>query len=167
MPAKEVEPEIDAGDFLPGAQFIDAWSIAVDGQALDARRAAVKMFARGPRWVEMLIRLRNRLVKPVGLKTPAPAATATAETIGIFPIVSETPERLVAGLNDSHLDFRVVVDVATSGPRQRVTLTTLVLTHNLLGRVYLAIIMPFHRHIARTLLPQVAIPDTDRPTPPA
>ena len=29
----------------------------------------------------------------------------------MFPVLSETPERLVAGFNDHHLDFRVVVDV--------------------------------------------------------
>ena len=70
--------------------------------------------------------------------------------------MSETPARLVAGFNDKHLDFRVVVDVVASGGGQRVTATTLVLTHNLLGRVYLAIILPFHRLIVRTLLRQVA-----------
>lgn len=74
--------------------------------------------------------------------------------VGIFPIVSETPDRLVAGFNDKHLDFRVVVDVAASGGGQHAT--TLVLTHNLLGRTYLAIIMPFHRLIVRAMLRQVA-----------
>ena len=75
--------------------------------------------------------------------------------IGIFPVLSETPERLVAGFNDHHLDFRVVVDVATSGERQQVTATTLVQTHNWLGRTYLAIILPFHRLIVRAMLRQV------------
>ena len=46
--------------------------------------------------------------------------------IGIFPVISQTPDRLVAGFNDSHLDFRVVVDVATHGAGQQVTATTLV-----------------------------------------
>jgi hypothetical protein len=50
----------------------------------------------------------------------------------------------------------VVVDVAPNGRGQRVTATTLVLTHNLLGRVYLAIILPFHRPIVRSMLRQVA-----------
>jgi hypothetical protein len=71
-------------------------------------------------------------------------------------VLSESSNRLVAGFNDKHLDFRVVVDVASSGHGQRVTATTLVLTHNLLGRVYLAIILPFHRLIVRTMLRQVA-----------
>ena len=75
----------------------------------------------------------------------------------MFPVLSEAPDRLVAGFNDKHLDFRVVVDVAASGAGQQVTATTLVLTHNWLGRSYLAIIVPFHRLIVRTLLRQVAV----------
>jgi hypothetical protein len=103
-----VEPEVDADALLAGAQFIDAYRIAVADPALDA------------------------------------------------PVVSETPTRLVAGFNDKHLDFRVVLDVASSGHGRRVTATTLVKTHNLLGRTYLAIILPFHRLVVRAMLRQVA-----------
>ncbi len=76
--------------------------------------------------------------------------------IGIFPVLNEAPDRLVAGYNDKHLDFRVIVDIATSGDSREVTATTLVLTHNLLGQVYLAVILPFHRLIVPTMLRQVA-----------
>jgi Protein of unknown function (DUF2867) len=151
-----VTPEVDSSALLAGAQFSDAYSIMVDGNALDARHAAEKMLARSPRWIEMLMALRNRLVAPFGLKTPDPRRTGAADRIGIFPIVSETPERLVAGFNDHHLDFRVVVDVAASGRGQCVTATTLVLTHNLLGRTYLAIILPFHRLVVRSMMRQIA-----------
>jgi hypothetical protein len=156
MKVHAVDPAVDTNTLLAGAQYVDAYRITVDGTALDARRAAERMMARGPRWVESLMALRNRLVAPFGLKTPLPTTAASADSIGIFPVVSETPERLVAGFNDHHLDFRVVVDVATSGHGQQVTATTLVLTHNLLGRTYLAVILPFHRLIARTMLKQVA-----------
>ena len=50
----------------------------------------------------------------------------------------------------------MVVDVVASGQGQQVTATTLVRTHNLLGRAYLAIILPFHRLVVRALLRQVA-----------
>ncbi len=63
----------------------------------------------------------------------------------------------MAGLDDKHLDFRVVIDVAGTADQQRVTATTLVLTHNLLGRAYLTIILPFHRLIVRNMLRQVAV----------
>jgi Protein of unknown function (DUF2867) len=156
MKVHEVEPDVDADALLAGAQFVDAFRITVDDNALDARRAAERMMARGPRWVETLMTVRNRVVAPFGLKTPAPTGTSTADTIGIFPVLSETPSRVVAGLDDTHLDFRVVVDVVAGPSGRRVTATTLVLTHNLLGRVYLRIILPFHRLIARTMLRQVA-----------
>jgi len=93
---------------------------------------------------------------PLGLKTSGAGEPATGGMIGIFPVVSETPERLVAGFNDNHLDFRVVVDVATVGAGQQVTATTLVRTHNWLGRTYLAVILPFHRLIVSSMLRRAA-----------
>jgi Protein of unknown function (DUF2867) len=156
MKIREVAPDADTGALLAGAQFADAYCVALDGTTIDARWAAEKMFARGPRWIEVLLRLRNTIVAPFGLKQSGTGEPAPGGMIGIFPVLSETPKRLVAGFNDRHLDFRVVVDVAPAEAGQQVTTTTLVLTHNLLGRMYLAVIMPFHRLIARVMLRQVA-----------
>ena len=156
MKVHEVDPDVDSSALLAGAQFIDAYSIVIGNAALDARRAAEKMLARGPRWIEALLALRNYLVTPFGLKTSAANEASASNIIGIFPIVSQSPDRLVAGFDDRHLDFRVVVDVAACGHGQRVTATTLVLTHHLLGRSYLAIILPFHRFVVRAMLRQVA-----------
>jgi hypothetical protein len=112
------------------------------------------------RWIEALVRLRNLLVAPFGLKTSGKTETPRRETIGLFPVLTETRDRLVAGFNDKHLDFRLVVDVAAAGPdsasSQQVTATTLVKTHNLSGRIYLAIILPFHRLIVPAMLRKIA-----------
>lgn len=156
MTVKEVTPTIDPATLLAGAQFMDAYRLDVDGRNLDARQAAMRMMARAPRWVDALLALRNILVTPLGLKTSGDAERPSRGIIGIFPVVSETPERLVAGFDDKHLDFRVVVEVATRGQQQSVTATTLVLTHNRLGRTYLSAIMPFHRRVVRAMLAQVA-----------
>jgi len=153
---REITPDIDAGALLAGAQFIDAYRLEVEGRALDARRAAERMIGHAPRWVDALLTLRNMLVAPLGLKTTGASETEPREMVGIFPVLSQTPDRLVSGFNDKHLDFRVVVDVASADAGQEVTATTLVLTHNLLGRGYLAIILPFHRLIVRSMLRQVA-----------
>jgi hypothetical protein len=155
MRVRAIEPNIDISALLAGAQFVDAFSIAVDDDALDARHAAQRMLGRSPRWIKALIALRNSLVAPFGLKTPVPRKPAAVDTIGAFPVISERPDRLVAGLDDAHLDFRLVVDVAGIGTERCVTATTLVLTHNLLGRIYLAIILPFHRLIVPSMLRQV------------
>jgi hypothetical protein len=152
MNVREVAPSVDCGAVLAGAQFADAYCIATESTQLSARRAAEKMFAPGPWWAEALLALRNMLVRPFGLKTSGEGEPASGGVIGLFPVVSETTDRLVAGFNDRHLDFRVVVDVAPSGGGQEITATTLILTHNWLGRLYLAIVLPFHRLIVRNML---------------
>src|SRR5258708_33440632 len=103
----------------------------------------------------VVLALRNLLVASLGLRTSAPDQPGARDIIGLFPVVLQTPDRLVAGFNDKHLDFRIVVDVASAGHTQRVTATTLVLTHNLLCRTYLAIIRPLHRLRVPALLRQV------------
>jgi hypothetical protein len=158
MKIHAVEPDIETGKLLAGAQFADAFRVAVDDAAIDARRAAQRMFGRSPRWIDGLMALRNRIVAPLGLKTPVWHRRATEATIGIFPVVSESSDRLVAGFDDRHLDFRVIVEVSRAGGGSRVTATTVVRTHNLLGRVYLAAVLPFHRIIVRSMLRRIAKP---------
>ena len=154
MKVREVAPQVDASKLLAGAQFVDAFSLDVDGRTLDAWSAAEKAFGRLPAWIDALLRLRNMIVTPLGLKTSGANEPARA-MIGMFPVLSETPDRVIAGFNDKHLDFRVVVDIATFPDTQQVTATTLVLTHNLLGRAYLAIIVPFHRLIVPAMMRQI------------
>jgi hypothetical protein len=155
MTVSEISPTIDRAQWLAGAQFADAFSVTIDGPAIDARTAAERMLGRSPRWVELLLKLRNVLVAPFGLKSSGAGETAKLSQIGIFPVISETRERLVAGFNDHHLDFRLVIDVAAHRTGQQVTATTLVLMHNRLGRAYLALILPFHRLVVRSMLRQV------------
>jgi uncharacterized protein DUF2867 len=156
MKVREITPSADTDTLLAGANFADAFQIEIEDHDLDARRAAERMMARQPRWAEALLSLRNFLVAPLGLRTSGAGLVPPRDMIGIFPVVSQTPDRLIAGFNDRHLDFRVVVDVTAPGDVRQVTATTLVLTHNWLGRIYLAIILPFHRLIVPALLRQVA-----------
>jgi hypothetical protein len=158
MTIDEVIPTVEPGVVLEGAQFADAFRVTVDGINVDARRAAEKMFARNPGWIDALLRLRNVLVRPFGLKASGLGEPAPGGMIGLFPVISETPERLVAGFGDRHLDFRVVVDVETFPRGRQITATTLVKTHNLLGRAYLAVVLPFHRVVVRSLLRNAFLP---------
>jgi uncharacterized protein DUF2867 len=156
MTITEISPDVDRALWLNGADFADAFRVTIGGSALDARAAAMSMLGRSPRWVETLVSLRNLLVAPLGLKSSGAKDAGPRGMIGLFPVISETPEQLVAGFNDRHLDFRVVIDVAAAGDGRQVTATTLVRTHNRLGRCYLAVIVPFHRLVVKALLRQVA-----------
>ncbi|GGI29078.1 DUF2867 domain-containing protein [Bradyrhizobium guangdongense] len=155
---REITPDVDAGTVLSGAQFIDAFRVEVGAAQLSAREACTRMVLHGPRWIDALTRLRNILVSPFGLKTSGEGAYAPGGLIGLFPVVSETPERLIAGFDDYHLDFRIVVDVAGEATLRHVTVTTLVKTNNLLGRTYLALITPFHKLVARGMMGRISEP---------
>lgn len=165
MPVQALAPEASTAPLLAGAGFADAYRLIVEGPVLDATAAANRIFSRTPRWISALLALRNRLGAPIGLKgtdetvLDAKLPPAKRRRIGFFPVVSEARDRVVMGFDDWHLDFRVVVDVAALGAdRQETIATTLVRTHNRIGRAYLTFIMPFHRVIVRTMLAQAAKP---------
>jgi len=155
---REITPNVDAGTVLAGAQFIDAFRVEIGAAAVNAREACTRMVLHGPRWIDALLRLRNILVAPFGLKRSGEGEPAPHGVIGLFPVLSETPERLVAGFDDSHLDFRIVVDVTGDATDRQVTSTTLVRTHNLLGRSYLTLIMPFHKLVVRSMMTGIIEP---------
>ena len=154
MTIQAISPPADARTFLPGAQFADAFTVTVSDPALDARGAALRLFSTSPRWVRALLLLRDAIVAPLGITTSKTARVAPVDRVGMFPVISDTPQRLVAGFDDSHLDFRVLVDVAPAAGGTRITSTTVVLTHNWIGRVYLTAITPFHRLVVRAMLNQ-------------
>jgi Protein of unknown function (DUF2867) len=149
-------PDTSTEPLLAGASFADAFSIDVDERGLDAPTAAERAFATAPPWIAWLLAIRNTLVRPFGLKGTNEAHRISRDRIGFFPCISRSADRVVMGFDDAHLDFRVVVDVASvADGLQRVTATTLVRPHNLFGRAYLATIMPFHKLIVRSMLGRV------------
>jgi hypothetical protein len=67
----------------------------------------------------------------------------------MFQVMNMADNLLVTGEDDSHLDFRIALS-RTKDNRLRVT--TVVQTKNTLGRVYMFVIKPFHKLIARTMI---------------
>jgi hypothetical protein len=142
QPAIAAAPSADAERLLPGYQFADAYKVPAIHR-VDAIEATRMAFAQGPRWVRGLMGMRNRLGLLVGLK-PAPSSG--------FPVVRQSPDQVVLGFDDKHLDFRIVVEVAGGFA----IVTTVVRWHNAWGRAYLAAVMPFHRAIAARMIEGVS-----------
>lgn len=125
--------------------FLDCYSVAAE---LPPRQAA-DIITSFPSWARFLLHIRRIVTAPFGLSNDGPDA---ADKVGIFPVESENATELIAGFDDSHLNFRVAV-ISDAG---RVHLATWVHPHNFGGRLYLAAIMPFHILIARNALKRVA-----------
>jgi hypothetical protein len=122
-----------------------------------------------PLSVSFLMKLRNTLVRPLGLRT-SPLGCPVSSLLsppcpnmfaGRFPVREqasnrqETLSQVVLGANDKHLLFRSCVSVAIHGERIDFTLGTRVSCSNLFGHIYMALIAHAHRrYIAPTLLRQ-------------
>ncbi len=130
---------------LPSADWGDAY--VTRSTASTARQALEQMMRQADGWPTQLLALRNRLGRLVGLHSANFAIGAR----GGFPVVSETPDEIVLGFNDSHLDFRIVATLLR-GPETELRVATLVDRHGLAGRAYIALIAPFHRMIVRHMM---------------
>ncbi|SFR35682.1 Protein of unknown function [Yoonia tamlensis] len=127
----------------PG-DFIDGYAVQ---SHLSPQQAAQTGFAL-PGWANALMRLRNLIMKPFGLKTESSATGDQA----IFPVHVDTMDELVIGTDDSHLNFRIAI-IRQNG---MIHMATWVHRNNLLGRVYLAVVMPFHILLTRGAMRRIA-----------
>lgn len=140
---------------LPEADWADAFEITTRRRFASMREVAQATVGSMPSWSRWLLKARNIVVRPFGLKpdgtTDAPDRNAR---IDIFPILDETTDRIVLGLDDAHLNFRIVIERYSLEAGGQIRVTTLVQRHNLFGRMYIAVITPFHKAIAAASIRQ-------------
>lgn len=143
--------------YQPG-DFLDGQAVPLPHPAPDAAGLAIATFFAVPGWVLALLRLRDHLVTPFGLKTgegegfPIPTRDEINQLTysGIFAVHSASDTEVTFGADDRHLDFRV--SVIKSEADDLVAISTWVHPHNLFGRAYLTAVYPFHRIIVRRSL---------------
>lgn len=153
MIVEAVTPNLQSEGLLAGTTYSDAYRLRTNEPNLDAITATRRVMQRMPRWTSVLLDIRNILVTPFGLKRAGHHQPPGTVHIGPFPVISQTPERVVLGFDDKHLDFRLVVDSMDG----EITGTTLIRTHNLLGRAYLAAVLPFHHLIVPAMLRRAVV----------
>lgn len=148
----EIKPELP-NPHLPDANWADAFEISTERNFSDMRSLAQHTIGSMPKWARNLLRVRNVLLAPFALKADGlNDAPADKGCVDIFPVLAETSDQIVLGLDDWHVDFRIVVDRVETGQAFRLRATTLVERHNAMGRVYIALITPFHRLIVGSVL---------------
>jgi hypothetical protein len=112
-------------------------------------------------WIKWLLILRGKIVSVFGLKGASAAQFnnveikkdyAVGEKIALFTLFSQDENEIVTGGDDKHLDFRVSVLKLSERGMNKVVLTTVVKPHNLFGKAYLFLILPFHRCGVKAIL---------------
>ena len=157
MGVQKCPPDPETIALLPNATFADAYRLVIPGPALDPFAAAQRVLGRTPKGTHWLMKWRDRIVFPLGLKTGRSNRQDEENRIGVFPVIGQAPGHVLLGLDDKHLDFRIVIETRKIDVgRSELTLTTLVRPHNLLGRAYLVLVLPFHRIIVPSMLAKAA-----------
>jgi hypothetical protein len=158
-----------------GADYWDAYEVALSGNPPSALQAYLEFTARTPKWIDLLMSVRNAAVrllalKDVGKLASVPPLSAAAglgpgDRVGIFRIRSVCDKEAVLEIVDSHLD--VVVSVYRhEGMPSRLTVSTMVFYHNWIGRLYMVPVAPMHRIVVRAILGRSRAPSGAPPCMP-
>lgn len=100
--------------------------------------------------------LRNKIVSVCGLKNLGQiddvenekhaSAYQAGDMVGIFTLLSVSDEEIILCDSDKHLDVQISV-YKEKHQSDIVTISTVVHTHNLLGKVYMLFVTPAHKMI--------------------
>lgn len=130
------------------------FEVTTEGEIQPAE-VLVSVFNRSPAWVSALMKLRNWLMKPLGIKIDAPDVAEFRRTIENFDSagLDKPANEAILAMDDKHLKFyvSVIVDILPDN-RKAVSVSTLVQFHNNLGRIFFFFIRPFHRVIVPATL---------------
>ncbi len=113
---------------------------------------------KSPRWVDVLLSIRNLMVKVFGLKTGRGKKTndsfkySVGSRVDLFMVISRNDNEIVMGETDKHLDFRVSVMRQKQYNSTHIFVTTIVRYKNIWGRLYFMPVKPFHKLIVRAMM---------------
>jgi hypothetical protein len=139
-------------DWYEGANLLDSYAVQLPPQAPDDARVLARLaLEQPPVAFRFLMSIRDAVMSAVGVKTSADmrAQADGRDRIDFFPVIANSAEEVVLGEDDRHLDFRTAMTLVHEQDRRLLVSTTSVRCHNRLGRLYLAMILPFHTAIVR------------------
>jgi hypothetical protein len=147
--------------FQDKADYWDAYEVSIPDDARTALQCYLEFVSGTPKWIDMLMSIRNAVVrlfllKPVGRladvrELRAPESLGPGDRAGIFTIRTVCDQEVVLEIRDTHLDSVVSV-YKQSGQPARLKVISMVFYHNFLGRLYMLPVAPMHRIIVRSIL---------------
>lgn len=143
IPAKNGRQMRLIDKYLPSDYCDSVCKTIKNGAALTPEHIFEKMFCHYPKPVAWLMKLRNTVVKPLGLQGGG----------GFRKLISErNEEEIILCKKDRHLDFWVGIYCSKpDNGSQETAVTTAVRFNNFLGRVYFIGIWVFHKLLVTSL----------------
>ncbi len=159
---------------LANANFFDAFQIPMAPSQRCALGIYLDVISKTPSWISFLMALRNRAAPMFGIKdlgaltdingAKKPEDYRVGDRVGIFTIHSLTADEVILVDADKHLEAKVSVCKSCLDTQNLVTVSTVVHVHNLLGRIYMFFVIPFHKRIVPSVLieSEIRIPEQQR-----
>jgi Protein of unknown function (DUF2867) len=148
-------------ELIERAYFRDSCRAPLSRGELDIVDVFFGIFAHHPLWMKLLLIVRNKVATLAGLDAPTASEIlhveikdryVVGEKIGVWPIFSLSENEVVTGRNNKHMDFRLSVLKVPDGDGTSVVVSTICTVHNLAGKLYLFLVIPFHRYGVRNLM---------------
>jgi len=139
---------------IESAFFRDAYRAPLSRPRTGVVEIFFAIFGHHPKWMKAVLVLRNWLASCFGLEVSSTAeimspqmkaSYSAGEKIGPWPIFHLSEIELIAGRNNKHLDFRLSVLKEAIGASSTAVVSTICTTHNAFGKVYLILVIPFHK----------------------
>jgi Protein of unknown function (DUF2867) len=151
---------------LADADFYDAYEAPLSDRALSPTEIFLRASRATPRWVSAAMTLRNQIVHRLGLKDVGAMKVSGGKSVdayrigdrlGIFSIFGKTENELLLGIDDRHLDVRVSLMKSEQNNQSRYVVSTVVHTHNRLGRIYMAPVGRIHPLVVRAMMRRAGV----------
>ncbi len=145
---------------VKSAWFSDSYRAEMRKTSMSVADVFEAVLGHQPRWMRTLLTIRNRIAGRAGLAVPSDEVIdrferkphyAVGDLIGPWPIFYLSDTELIAGRDNSHLDFRLSV-LKLDTPVPSIAISTICNVHNGFGKLYLFCIVPFHRVGMRMLM---------------
>jgi len=142
---------------LQGAYFYDSFSREIQYDNQTALEIFIEMVTRIPVWISFLMKMRNSIVFPFGLKNVGRLENiasskhvddySVGDRVGIFTLASQSPNEIILEDCDKHLNVQVSFLIEQNRETAIVHATTVVHVHNVFGKAYMFVVTPFHKLI--------------------
>lgn len=155
------------------AYIVDCFAISSNKLDLPIEEIYARIMSKTPKWFDILMRLRDRMVLLLGLKSTQNMAGGTslfeqtgkkfglnspvkpAKIMDFFTVTSLNPDEIILSIKDKHLDMQTSLlrtQIDPENKQCKLIFSDVITTHNALGRIYLFFIMPIHKIIVKKTL---------------
>ena len=142
------ETKIDS-EMIDKSWFKDSWPIPISNPNITPIDIYFAVIAKSPLWAKKLIIARNKIAALFDLEVPSDEeillpkvkeSYRVGDKIGPWHIFYVDENEIIAGRDNTHLDFRV--SILQTG--ETAYISTICKTNNWYGKLYLFFIIPFH-----------------------